>query len=152
MECGPNLRRPVFKGKADGREKRALTQNVHRDTTRAHTRSHTHMSAYTCPYTNPHVHTRIHTHRHGHTCIHAHTAISASSLTNTAVLILRKRARPQERRDGWPRCTSNFPSPGTHSIGTERSWELWQTRNDGHKLNSHFFHKMHVLESESSLA
>lgn len=101
--------------------------------------------AYT---THTHVHTRMPT--HAHTQIHthigtdtptsmAHTVTPTSSLANTAGLVLRKRLQPQERKDARPGCTLSFPSLGTHEVGTERLWEIWQTRNDVHKLNSHFF-------------
>ena len=95
-----------------------------------------------------HVHTRTPT--HAHTQIHthigtdtptstAHTVTPTSFLANTPGLVLRKRLQPQERKDARPRCTLNFPSSGTHEVGTERLWGIWQTRNNVHKLNSHFF-------------
>ena len=99
--------------------------------TTPHTSPHTH--AYTCSYTNPH------TYRHRHTHIH-----STHSHTNS---LFSKHGRTSSEKEtaapGKEGCSAKvhleFPILGTHEVGTERSWGIWQTRNDVHKLNSHFF-------------
>ena len=60
MECGPNLRKPLFKGKADGREKRALTQKVQRYIPRARTQPYTRVSLYMPIHKPTRAHTRAH--------------------------------------------------------------------------------------------
>lgn len=114
--------------------KECCAQKVHRDTTcthNPHTRPHTH--TYTCSYTNPHTYRHGHTHIHG---THSHTNFLFSKHARTS-------SEKETAAPGKEGCSAkvhlNFPSSGTHEVGTERLWGIWQTRNNAHKLNSHFF-------------